>query len=1452
MYSQNLGFFVQENVLKDPNAKARRYGRKINYRDINRVGEEIYKETLEITASKNDWIKSELDLIDVFKGKENTVFMVDLTFSNKDLTGDCTNSLEELNDQYLYFADSGWYDNPCGNGYYYRNGSLSKLLISTNVGLMMKESDDGYHVNAIDLVNATPISGISLGMYNYQNRLLQIEETDLSGAVHFTEKGHYIFGETPEGIAILRSDHPSWNLSSFDVGGRSQRKSGMDVFLYTDRGVHRPGDIIQLAGIARMRSNSPPTDMPAVLKLYNPKNQLVKETRITCGNNGVFHFPINTKSSDLTGEWRATINIAGETFTKQLKVETVKPVRLKTSISIPEVFKYPVRRITAKVESKYLFGTPAMNLKMKAQVTLRGMNFQPEGLKDYSFTNPMKSFKIRELDMFSGRLDSLGRANIKYNLPDLKTSPAAVQVMMKTTVYEKGGNFQESRALSAIYPYEHYAGFKRIITSSYVKRNEQYKIPVILVDPEGNPIPNKKIRVKVYVNRRHWWWHYDRRDRQDFRQLSSTYVISDKNYISINGPIEYELTVEDWGKHYFEVIDVSSGHSAGFYFWASNWGRVPTGEDDDSEHHLALSLNREVYQPGDEINVSFDAPDSGMAFLSIEQGNTILHSEWKPVSSPRTSFTFEATDQMLPNCYVSISLIQPHSHNTNDMPMRMYGVSPVFVEKASSRLALEMSVPEEIKPLEDYSVTVTSRAKTQATYTIAIVDEGLLSLTGFKTPDPWAHFFERLRLAVRTTDNLSDVLGALFPDIDNYFSIGGDAFDAERIKRMDKDKDNRFKPVAFFKGPIDIDPGKSQQLTFTMPNYVGEVRIMLIGASENSYTNIEEFVPVRQPLMLLSTLPRIIRPMDQFELPVSVFVMDTTIKEVDIELNVSSNLEVMGGNKRQLSFTGLGEKDVSFILSVGETIGTDTVIVNVNSGEYTSTSTTFLPVSTPNPFITEVTEKTLQEGKSITFIPEKVGIAGSNHVKLAISRVPDIQLENRLKYLIRYPYGCIEQITSSVFSQLYLSYLLDLNPEQEAAITDAINSGIEQLSEFKIREGFSYWPGSERYSEWGSNYAGHFLLEAKNLGYHVPDHLLSHWKKTTNRKAREVEKDKYRFSAYRLFLLALAGDPNSGGMNLMRENHLDKLDYLSKKLLATAYYLSGDRDVARKIDRHMGKISEERELGRTWGSPIRDMSLIAYLYLKMNNLEEATELIQEVTKRFNPLGWYSTHETAMTLLTIGKFYQSTGFPGGSTEFELKLGDGTPQVMNLESYQTSIDLDAYWDREVTITSLSKNPLFLSLFEEGIPLDDRVKTEYEGIKLERHFFDEYGNPTQVSTLNQGKPFWLVYKVASQNGRPLDEVALTSILPSGWEIINLRVTGEEPPSWVQKLKISNGEYMDIRDDRINWFFDLKGIRPTTFAVKINPTFKGIYRLPPVSVETMYSPEFYARISSDRVTVQ
>ncbi|MBN2280519.1 MAG: hypothetical protein JXQ65_08065 [Candidatus Marinimicrobia bacterium] len=1441
IYEENMGFFLQENNLASVS----------NYYDLYRVGEEVYKKRMDIDARRNIWMTNSIDIGRILGKNPNTGYIVSLQFDQEDLLYPVVGRIEDVSDKQLYYEDSDdYYSNPMYPGYYYDKGQIHKLVLLSQIALTAKKTSEGVHVFALDILKAGPVAGLSLDLYNFQNKIIETVKTDRYGyAVFKSEKGYTVRGKG----AVIKLNGKQWETSNFDVAGATKGKKGLKIFMYTDRGVYRPGDTVHFSSILRTDFKIPPEDQPVILKLRNPLDQVVAEQKTTVGKFGHCSFDLPVAPNAPTGNWKAELHFAGEVTYHWLKIETVKPNRIKVRMDFPEKIVGSPLKLTGKITSRYLFGAPGKGLPVLGEMVLTAREPKIKGYENYNFYDPMLKFETRERIFVDGELNESGEFSVDYAFKKEVENTSGLNAQLKITVSEKGGSQVSEYQNILVMPARILPGIRQS-EPFYLKRNNEYHFPIVVAHLDGNLVPGHKLEVTHYVNQHYWWWEYHENETEkDFRKLEHTIELESMMMISESAPLDYVVNTSDYGFHYIHVRDLETGQCAGARFHVSWWGDRQDEKDEKQQDFLNIALDQEKYTPGDIAKISFDSPAKGTYLFTLEQDGKILEKRVDHVSPGRTNLNLPVTEAMVPNCYAVISLIQPHDRTGNDIPIRSFGIKTVFVEEPSTRLEIEMEVPKEVRPKEDFEITIKNNSRQNASATIAIVDNGLLDLTNFQTPGPWDFYYQKLRLGISTLDNYDEIIGMLLPDVDNEYTIGGGmAMKSEMMGGLNEVQQiRRFKAAVIFKQLPELKAGEEKKFKFTMPDYIGSMRVMLVGCSEKGFFSREKEMIVKTPLLVLPTIPRAVHPGDRFKLPVSVFALEDSIREVEVDLAVSDHLTILGENKQYVTFDKKGDREVFFEVSTNEIIGGAKITLTAKSADETTLYTVDLPVRSSNPYMTEVTDTILHNKGQITFIPEKIGFENTNSAKLVFARIPDIKLEKHLNYLIRYPYGCLEQTTSSVFAQLVLKDLMDLNSQQEQNIHQLINRGIERLALFMNSAGFSYWPGGTTNASWCTAYTGHFIFAAKELGYHIPSDLENHWLKTAQRQCKQLDKKDYRYQAYTLFVLAFSENPEFGTMNLLRENELGKMDIVSKTLLATAYYIAGKQDVARTIlQQNQPVVAEYRELAGTYGSRLRDQAMLAYCAILMNDLDKANRLIKSITDAYKKQEWFSTQELSFTLLALSKYYAKSDFSLGDVPFAITV-EGQTEAYMLTDYMLEVDATPMFGKEVKIQSKADGPLFVYLYESGTPMKDIVKTESKGFHLSRTFFDDNGNVVSADTLEQGKSVWIVYYIQSETRENIEEVALSAMVPSGWEIINPRLSEEQLPEWMEKLRLSYPEYLDIRDDRINWFFDIYG-NDMKFAVKINPTFKGDYILPPVNLEAMYSPDYYSRIKSGRVVVK
>ncbi|KAB4459429.1 alpha-2-macroglobulin, partial [Bacteroides thetaiotaomicron] len=385
---------------------------------------------------------------------------------------------------------------------------------------------------------------------------------------------------------------------------------------------------------------------------------------------------------------------------------------------------------------------------------------------------------------------------------------------------------------------------------------------------------------------------------------SSITPVASGNLQTRGGKASFKFRVDypSWGRYLVYVKDKEIGHATGgtVYIDWPEWRGRSSKTDPSGIKMLAFSLNKDSYEIGETATAIIPAAAGGRALVSIENGSTVLRQEWIEVSNGGdTKYTFKITPEMTPNVYLHISLLQPHAQTVNDLPIRMYGVVPVFVTNSQTVLQPQIQMPEVLRPETNFNVTVSEKSGKPMTYTLAIVDDGLLDLTNFKTPDPWNDFYSREALGIRTWDMYDNVLGASAGSYSSLFSTGGDA----TLKPADA-KANRFKPVVKFIGPFYLGKGKSQTHTLKLPMYVGSVRAMEVAGQDGAYGNAEKTAFVRTPLMMLSTLPRVLSIQEEITVPVNIFAMENQVKNVTVSLQASGGgVQIVGANQHSLKFT---------------------------------------------------------------------------------------------------------------------------------------------------------------------------------------------------------------------------------------------------------------------------------------------------------------------------------------------------------------------------------------------------------------------------------------------------------------------------------------------------------------------------------------------------------------------
>ena len=759
---------------------------------------------------------------------------------------------------------------------------------------------------------------------------------------------------------------------------------------------------------------------------------------------------------------------------------------------------------------------------------------------------------------------------------------------------------------------------------------------------------------------------------------------------------------------------------------------------------------------------------------------------------------------------------------------------------------------DEVKPEAPCHVMVSEKNGREMAYTLAIVDEGLLDLTRFRTPDPWQAFNAREALGVNTWDLYNYVVGAYGGRIEQLFSIGGD----DALNKGPKAIVNRFKPVVQFAGPFLLKKGEKRQHTYKMPNYNGRVRVMVVAGNGEAYGNTEKSVLVRKPVMLLGTLPRVIGIGEEMVVPATVFATEKGVGDVQVTIACSGNMEVVGEKSHMLHFETVSDKLAQFRIRVKDTPGAGHVKITATGGGEKSVYETDIEIRSVRRPQIKVTPVTFEAGKSWKGTVGLPGVEGTNSLVLEMSDVQPVNLSTRLSYLLGYPHGCVEQITSKAFPQLYLSGVASLTREQEQSTEATVKEVIRRLRSYQTVDGsFSYWPGGTAPNAWGTVYAIHFLLEAEKKGYLVPEgmkrnalndlsRIARNWKPEASYSAESEEMTQ----AYRLFVLALGQVAEVGAMNRLKESKT--LMSMSRYLLAAGYALVGRPDVSKELVVKTTALTTACSgYDQTFGSDLRDTSIRLMTFCLLGDGKEAALLANEISKTLASDDWLSTQSTAFGLVALSDYMEKYKM-SGLMDFSYAVDGKTKKVSTTRNIWTETLLDkTASSASLELKNTGKSTLFARLVAEGIPAEGKEEAYANGLTLAVSYMDHDGHPVNTSALQQGTNFTAVVTVANSSPRGYNHLVLTEVFPAGWEILNTRfLTGDTVDN-----RVTGVNYQDIRDDRAYSYIDyLPAGKQVTVRINLCAVYPGRFYLPPVYCEAMYDHLVRANTEGKMVTVE
>ena len=1500
IFENNVLMFMQTNSLASAN-------------ELRRSGRLVYKKTLwlgkDTSKDIHNWENYSIDLAGLIRQEPGAIYRVILSFrqeysaypcggvDNQDIKFADNNTPDDLMkvsgsalseaDEAVWDTPEAYYyynggtmdwsvyrwkerDNPCHPSYYMNSDRAAACnVFASNLGMIVKRNSlNKLWIAVSNILDTNPVGKAQVTVYNFQLQPIGKGETNGEGFVEISSKGtpFIVVADAEKQKAYVRVvDGEEQSVSRFDVGGKEIQK-GLKGFIYGERGVWRPGDTLHISFILEDREKRIPDKHPVALEIYNPKGQFYTKMISTQGMNGFYTFDVPTQAGDPTGLWNAYIKVGGTTFHKGLRIETIKPNRLKINLTLPKILQSTDKNVTVPLASAWLTGATASKLKAKVEMSLSKVNTQFKNYGQYIFNDPATDFTTIKTDVFDGILNAEGKAGVTLKVPAATNAPGMLNATFTTRVFEPGGDASIYTQSIPFSPFVSYVGINlNQPKGKYIETDKDHVFDIVTVNSQGQPVNRSNLEYKIYRISWSWWWENSDESFGTYINNSSITPVASGKLQTSGGKTTFKFRVDypSWGRYLVYVKDKDSGHATGgtiYVDWPESRGRS-NKTDPSGIKMLTFSLDKDSYEIGETATAIIPAAAGGRALVSIENGSSILHREWIEVTNEGdTKYTFEITPEMAPNVYLHISLLQPHAQTINDLPIRMYGIAPVFVTNRQTVLQPQIQMPEVLRPETDFNVTVSEKSGKPMTYTLAIVDDGLLDLTNFKTPDPWNEFYSREALGIRTWDMYDNVLGASAGAYSSLFSVGGDA----TLKPADA-KANRFKPVVKFIGPFYLEKGRQQTHTLKLPMYVGSVRAMVVAGQDGAYGNAEKTAFVRTPLMLLSTLPRVLSIQEEITVPVNVFAMEKQVKNVTVSLQASGGgVQIEGSHQQSLTFNRPGDQLVFFTLKTGNKTGKATIKLTASGGGQQTKETIEIEVRNPNPIVTLRSSEWIETGQNKELSYQLGSLSANNQIKLEVSRIPSVDISRRFDFLYNYQHHCTEQLTSKALPLLFIAQFKTIDTREAEKIKANVQEAIRQIYARQLPNGgFVYWPGNAVADEWISSYTGMFLTLAQEKGYAVHANVLNKWKRFQRAAAQNwrmpQEANNWQQwqselqQAFRLYTLALAGAPEYGAMNRMKEQ--PGLSIQAKWRLAAAYALTGKMKPAEELVYNAETtVIPYSSMNQIYGSSDRDEAMILETLLLMNRERDALQQAKVVSKNLSQENWFSTQSTAFALMAMGRLAEKLS---GSLDFTWTWnGKQQPAVKSAKAVFEKEISTSPKSGTVAVKNQGNGALSVDLITRTQLLNDTLPAISDNLRMDIRYASMDGKPMSVNDIRQGTDFTAIASISNTSGTTdYTNLALTHIIPSGWEVYNERMT--VPEAEPQETTDSSGNvsgqytYQDIRDDRVLTYFNLRRGETKIFTIRLQATYAGNFILPSVQCEAMYDVNVQARSKAGRTTV-
>lgn len=1349
------------------------------------------------------------------------------------------------------------------NSYYYSD-IASQWIIDSDLGLTTYEGQNGLHVFVRSLQTAEPQANVEVVLVARNNEILARVKSDKTGAVNFPPsvlRGNG--GARPVVVMAYDGDkdfnyldlrRPSFDLSDRGVDGRSV-PSEIDGYLYTDRGIYRPGEQVHLVAMVRDRLVNALDDIPLTIKIRRPDGIEYRTLTAAEQKAGASYVKVPLSATAPRGLWQAVAYVdtdAAPVGRAAFEVQDFVPQRLKVEVDTDVNYWQPGDLLTIDVDSRFLYGAPASNLGAEAELkVMLDPNPHPD-FDDYKFGRIEEDFDDQVINLQINNTDTDGKTTAIGNVPVMGKTTLPMRGRVKVAVYEPGGRTTWNEIYRPIRANDVVLGIRPGFDGGWVREGTAAGFDVIALDKDGNRIGRENLSYRLVREETYYQW-YQENGRWDYESIVRDRTIANGALsVGIDNPEKITQQL-DWGQYRLVVTDKDGAAGASYRFYVG-WGGTSSTDRPDK---VTVSSDKDKYKLGETARLQIKPGVAGKAQL-IVASDRIFETKQFDISEAGAELNIPVSDDWGAGAYVMVTVYKPLNAEQKRAPVRAIGLTWLQLDQDDRKLNVSFDVPERVRPRQDVTIPVKVDGidPGEKTFvTLAAVDEGILQLTRFKTPTPAEYYFGKRRLAIDIRDDygrlITNVSGAM-----GELRTGGDAIGGSGLSVVPT------RTVALFSGIVPVNAQGEADVAFTVPDFAGELRLMAIAMTADSIGTGEQPLTVRDDVVAEVTLPRFLAPGDETQATLLLHNVDGTAGAYKTAIAVSGAVKPTDGGTEFIYETDLDaeEREQTFVPISGAEPGIGTIALTLTGPDgYKIVRSWPIEVRPAQRPVTLQTVELMAPGDKLDLKADALAPfyadGASVTATLASSRGYDVP--GLLRWLDRYPYGCLEQTVSRALPLVYFNDLALLSSvDEDETIKFRVQSAVDRVLDMQSGAGgFGMWgPYDYRSNSWLGTYAMDFLVRAQEHDYVVPNDSIDRGLNWLKEIAGRTSRDHWQRS-YAFYVLARSGAANPGDVRYYFDTQLNKIDNaLSAAHLAAALHLVGD--LARSsvaYQRAMDLLNRPPAKYHVfdYGSRLRDVSGVTALAASTDQTQMLPALFS-VSDQFEPNARYTTtQEKSWMLLAayeLAKSRERMTLEISGTD-SVKEGDPVFVTPTLGDLATG----------VSIANKGEKDIWRSVSVQGVPLQP-MEPEANGLGLRKSFWTRTGEQVNLSDIKQNDQVVVMIDGQMENNT-YREMVVADLLPAGWEIEGIVGAGDTGMAW---LPATTGTRMtEARDDRFVAAFDIgahhrmtdkdgKPILPRfTLAYVARATVPGTYVLPAAEIEDMYAPQIYARTRAGEVTI-